>query len=624
MWHVETDYFALAIFLIMLIKESPERARKRDRQGNAFFLVLLFSIFNVTIDIISSLAMNQSTEWWMYEYAMTLYVASMPLLAAVWVCYAYVLIHRDGTHREITRGIVGIVFPYLVFVAIAISNPYTEWFFHLTDDMQYSRGALFMPVGVGFIMFYSAAGLLQVLFHWKKITPRSNAVLLVLFFLTTACFIWIQLANPGWLVINASYALVYVWCDFTVEEQRRSELYGEINRKNEELKVIAEKAESATQAKSEFLSRMSHDIRTPMNAIIGLTHLAEEEDDAQKVKTYLHSIETSSSFLLGLINDILDMSKIENGELMLKDEVYHVDEFIESINTIIKPLMDEKNIDFQMNVRTSTPCIRTDKLRFNQIFFNLLSNAAKFTPEGGRVEFLAADLPERDGKAGLRFTVRDSGVGMSKEFLQQLYDPFSQERSAEGDKQMGTGLGLPIVKSLVDIMGGTIAVQSELGEGTTFTVELYVDRAELPAPQRAGGETVDDLRGVRILLVEDNEINIYVAELMLEKLGCETVVARNGQEAVERFEASKTDEFGAILMDVRMPVMDGIEATKRIRALRRADAQTVPIIAMTADAFAEERKRTLESGMNYHLSKPIEAKLLEHVLCEHVKRGAAE
>ena len=276
MWHVETDCFALAIFLIMLIKESPERTRKRDRQSNAFFLVLLFSIVNVTIDIISSLAVNQSTEWWMYEYAMTLYVASMPLLAAVWMCYAYVLIHRDGTHREITRGIVAIVIPNLIFAAIAILSPYTEWFFHLSSDMEYSRGALFMPVGVGFIMFYSAVGLLQVIFHWKKIAPRSNAALLVLFFLTTGCFIWIQLANPGWLVINASYALVYVWCDFTFEEQRRSELYGEINRKNEELKVIAKKTESATQAKSKFLSRMSHDIRTPMNAIIGLTRLAEE------------------------------------------------------------------------------------------------------------------------------------------------------------------------------------------------------------------------------------------------------------------------------------------------------------------------------------------------------------
>ena len=369
----------------MFIKESPERARKRDRQGNAFFIVLLLSIVNVIIDIVSSLAMNQSTEWWMYEYAMTLYVASMPLLAAVWVCYEYVLIHRATPQRVILRGIVAITLPYIIYALLAITNPHTEWFFHLTSDMQYSRGALFMPIGVGFIMFYSAEGLLQALGHWKRIAPRSNAVLLILFFATTAAFIWIQLANPGWLVINASYALVYVWCDFTVEEQRRSELYGEIDRKNAELKVIAEKAESAAQAKSEFLSRMSHDIRAPMNVIIGLTRLAEEEEDAKKVHSYLHSIETSSNFLLGLINDILDMSKIENGELTLKEDVYHVEEFVGGINTIIRPLMEEKNIRFTVAMNCHVECIRTDRLRFNQIFFNLLSNAAKFTPEGGSI-----------------------------------------------------------------------------------------------------------------------------------------------------------------------------------------------------------------------------------------------
>ena len=369
----------------MFIKESPEHARKRDRQGNAFFIVLLLSIVNVIIDIVSSLAMNQSTEWWMYEYAMTLYVASMPLLAAVWVCYEYVLIHRDAPQRVILRGIVAITLPYIIYVLLAVTNPHTEWFFHLTSDMQYSRGALFMPVGVGFIMFYSAVGLLQALGHWKRIAPRLNVVLLILFFATTAAFIWSQLANPGWLVINASYARVYVWCDFTVEEQRRSELYGEIDRKNAELKVIAEKAESAAQAKSEFLSRMSHDIRAPMNAIIGLTRLAEEEEDAKKVHSYLHSIETSSNFLLGLINDILDMSKIENGALTLKEDVYHVEEFVEGINTIIRPLMEEKSIRFTVAMNCHVECIRTDRLRFNQIFFNLLSNAAKFTPEGGSI-----------------------------------------------------------------------------------------------------------------------------------------------------------------------------------------------------------------------------------------------
>lgn len=368
----------------MFIKESPEHARKRDRQGNAFFIVLLLSIVNVIIDIVSSLAMNQSTEWWMYEYAMTLYVASMPLLAAVWVCYEYVLIHRDAAARDPARhrgdhaalyhlcapchhqSAYGVVFPpderYAVFARRAL---HARWcgLYHVL----FRRGPL------------AGAGALEA--H-RPALERGAAHPL---FATTAAFIWIQLANPGWLVINASYALVYVWCDFTVEEQRRSELYGEIDRKNAELKVIAEKAESAAQAKSEFLSRMSHDIRAPMNVIIGLTRLAEEEEDAKKVHSYLHSIETSSNFLLGLINDILDMSKIENGELTLKEDVYHVEEFVGGINTIIRPLMEEKNIRFTVAMNCHVECIRTDRLRFNQISFNLLSNAAKFTPEGGSI-----------------------------------------------------------------------------------------------------------------------------------------------------------------------------------------------------------------------------------------------
>lgn len=277
MWHVETDYFALAVFVIMLIKEHSQRKTRSDIQDNAFYLVLIVSILNVIIDIISSLEMNWSTHWWSYQISMTVYIAIMPLLAAIWVCYSYVLIHKDYSVKHLNRDLIWIMIPYAVYVILALTNPFSALFFHLSRQMEYSRGTLFMPVGVGAIMFYSAFGLILVLINFKKILPRSNGFLLMVFFLVTACFIWIQLANPGWLVINASYAVIYVWCDITVEEQRRQALYNEINRKNEQLEIVAKKAESAAQAKSEFLSRMSHDIRTPMNAIIGLTHLAEEE-----------------------------------------------------------------------------------------------------------------------------------------------------------------------------------------------------------------------------------------------------------------------------------------------------------------------------------------------------------
>lgn len=620
MWHVETDYFALAVFVIMLIKEHSQRKTRSDIQDNAFYLVLIVSILNVIIDIISSLEMNWSTHWWSYQISMTVYIAIMPLLAAIWVCYSYVLIHKDYSVKHLNRDLIWIMIPYAVYVILALTNPFSALFFHLSRQMEYSRGTLFMPVGVGAIMFYSAFGLILVLINFKKILPRSNGFLLMVFFLVTACFIWIQLANPGWLVINASYAVIYVWCDITVEEQRRQALYNEINRKNEQLEIVAKKAESAAQAKSEFLSRMSHDIRTPMNAIIGLTHLAEEEENLQKVKEYLYNIDTSSDFLLGLINDILDMSKIENGELTLKEDSYTKEEFRNAINTVIKPLMDKKDIRFIFRLAANAECIRVDRLRYNQIFFNLLSNAAKFTPKGGTVEFTTEELPPLDGKKGIRFHIKDNGIGMSKEFLPHLYNPFSQERAKGGEDVKGTGLGLPIVKSLVDIMGGNISVTSEIGKGTEFIVELYVPEAE-PAEKIPVSDAMgENLKGARILLVEDNDINIYVAQLILEKAGCVVEIAKDGKEAVEHFEASEKNYYDAILMDVRMPVMNGIEATKTIRALDREDAATVPIIAMTADAFDEERKKTIEAGMNYHLSKPIEPKVLYQVLLEYMKK----
>ena len=620
MWHVETDYFALAVFVIMLIKEHSQRKTRSDIQDNAFYLVLIVSILNVIIDIISSLEMNWSTHWWSYQISMTVYIAIMPLLAATWVCYSYVLIHKDYSVKHLNRDLIWIMIPYAVYVILALTNPFSALFFHLSRQMEYSRGTLFMPVGVGAIMFYSAFGLILVLINFKKILPRSNGFLLMVFFLVTACFIWIQLANPGWLVINASYAVIYVWCDITVEEQRRQALYNEINRKNEQLEIVAKKAESAAQAKSEFLSRMSHDIRTPMNAIIGLTHLAEEEENLQKVKEYLYNIDTSSDFLLGLINDILDMSKIENGELTLKEDSYTKEEFRNAINTVIKPLMDKKDIHFIFRLAANAECIRVDRLRYNQIFFNLLSNAAKFTPKGGTVEFTTEELPPLDGKKGIRFHIKDNGIGMSKEFLPHLYNPFSQERAKGGEDVKGTGLGLPIVKSLVDIMGGNISVTSEIGKGTEFIVELYVPEAE-PAEKIPVSDTMgENLKGARILLVEDNDINIYVAQLILEKAGCVVEIAKDGKEAVEHFEASEKNYYDAILMDVRMPVMNGIEATKTIRALDREDAATVSIIAMTADAFDEERKKTIEAGMNYHLSKPIEPKVLYQVLLEYMKK----
>ena len=388
-------------------------------------------------------------------------------------------------------------------------------------------------------------------------------------------------------------------------------------RNGKRLDDALEEAKEANMAKSTFLSTMSHDIRTPMNAIIGLTGLAQKEVKMDTIKEYLEKIATSGDFLLGLINDILDMSKIENGDMQLNPEPMTMDSFIHSIDTVIRPLMEQRKINFECKVGNVPECILVDKLRFQQIFLNLLSNASKFTPENGNVSFCIDSLPVREEKTELCLVVRDTGVGMSEEFLEHLYDPFAQEKSRLSNHTKGTGLGLAIVKKLVEAMGGTIFVKSKLGEGTEFRVEIDVSVAEMENKDSAKDHIEKNLQGIKVLLVEDNEINLYMAKIILEEAGCAVSTAENGKEAVDMFAESPVETFDVILMDVRMPVMDGVEAAKAIRKSEQEDDRKIPIIAMTADAFAEERKRTADAGMNAHLTKPIDPVKLYETLMEY-------
>ena len=397
-----------------------------------------------------------------------------------------------------------------------------------------------------------------------------------------------------------------------------TKIYEVEQQKNKLLENALVEAEKANNAKTEFLSRMSHDIRTPMNAIIGMTGLAMCENNPPETMEYLSNIDSSSHFLLGLINDILDLSKIESGQIELSPQPYELCDFSRAINTVIKPLLDKKNIEFIFRMNCGSTCIFVDKLRFNQIFFNLLSNAAKFTPEGGKVEF-TSEFVERKGEVyHSRIYVKDNGIGMSEEYLPHIFESFTQENSS--DNVQGTGLGLPIVKSIIDKMGGTIEVKSELGKGTEFIVDLYFKRAAAQRKTSENGSEYEhtSLMGKHILLVEDNELNVIVARKLLEKKGCIVAVAGNGQLAIEKFSLSQEFCYDAILMDVRMPVMNGLDATKAIRQLDRADAKIVPVIAMTADAFVEEQKSMLNSGMNAHIAKPVVPEIMYETISKYI------
>ena len=523
------------------------------------------------------------------------------------------------------------IIPAAVLLILVAMTPFTGVLWSIRADCTYVRGPLFGIFTYLNFFYYCEPFIYAIVIHARKHREKEpylpQALLISLVPLLAAAVnnlvIPIYSIFPFQPFCSVLVALLgYFFMAARESDISNAQHQQAIQEALNQAQFATQQAVEASKVKSTFLSNMSHDIRTPMNAVINLTGLALKEEDPAVVKEYLNKIQISGKFLLGLINDILDMSRIESGELTLNKERLTRTEFLNTVETVVRPLMDARHLHFHSELRPGEYTILVDKLRFNQIFFNLLSNAAKFTPEGGDVWFEVSNIETENGKLHIRFVVRDNGIGMSEAFLEHLFEPFAREQSELSNARQGTGLGLPIVKNLVDAMGGTISVKSELGKGTEFVVEIYADIAERKGAPVKPLVTADTpkLDGMRVLLVEDNEVNIYVAQIILENAGCVVTTAKNGLEALNTFAASPEHAFDAILMDVRMPVMDGIEATKAIRALERSDAAGIPIIAMTADAFDEERKRTIESGMNYHLSKPVDANYLYAVLGECAKK----
>ena len=575
----------------------------------------------------------------LYVETILFYVA-MAAVLLFWTQYVTAYLESKNAFGTILRYAGRILFAIEVVVLIVnIFYPVKFWF---DENYAYQTGVMGY-----FTLFAQTLIFLITSIYTLRVTAKSEGkvrrrnLTIGLFGIAMTAMIILQIEFPLWPCYTIGYMFgICLLHSFVVEDEKseyRKELERTLQREKAQKQELAESrealqdaldaAESANKAKTAFLSNMSHEIRTPMNAIIGLNSIALNDPTAsEEVKKYLEKSVASAHHLLGIINDILDMSRIESGRMTVKNEEFLLDDALKQVNGIISVQCRDKGLVYdQRKVGKIDKYYIGDAMKLKQVLINILGNAVKFTPEGGSVSLVIEEKARFDKKAVVEFVISDTGIGMSKEFLPHIFEPFSQEESSPTGKYGSTGLGMSITKSIVELMNGTITVDSEKGKGTTFTVTITFGESDkksidndigMPALHDMSVLTAKtaDLIGRRVLLAEDVSINAEIIIMLLSMREMEVDLAENGQIAVDLFAAHEPGYYAAILMDMRMPVMGGLEATRRIRSMDKEDAKTIPIIALTANAFDEDVQRSIQAGLNAHLSKPVEPDALYETL----------
>ena len=522
------------------------------------------------------------------------FIFSVASISLFFLCYSENMYGSDMFKKRIP--LITIHIPIDVLCIIIAASYRTEWIYKYPQILMIAN-------------IYNAYSILLSLWRiHKEKNPEKRKILWQPVFYIVPFFIGIFLQCFFNTIPWANAALTITILLIFINNQQRL------------LQKKTQDAEAAVRAKSEFLSHMSHDIRTPINGMMGMLDIAQAHlNNPEKMDLCLSKMRGAADQLLSLINDVLDMSKIETGSIQLVEEPFDMIRLLNGTLAVQEIIASEKSLTIEQDIEGAIehPCVCGSPNYVRSILVNIISNAIKYTNPGGDIFVSARELSCDGEYVEFEFIVSDTGIGMSEEFAEHIFEPFTQEHAENRSSYQGTGLGMSIVKNLINKMKGTITLETKQGEGSTFTITLPVKLDMVCFEETETEEEETSIEGMKILLVEDNDLNLEVAQYILEDAGAEIIVARNGLESVELFEQSESDSFDVILMDVMMPVMDGLTATKKIRKLKRKDARTVPIIAMTANVFNEDIIAAKEAGMNEHIAKPLDFDKLIHTLAKY-------
>lgn len=609
------EYAILVIMIYIGLRCFFQRNNQLIRRFSHFVVgIIIFQIINIPVRMIDAGLAHMSQ--------ITVFVLNSAfMIAETFVTYEWFVFFEHVQDSFLIKSklvrLFGIV-PLVLITVLSIASWWTHWLFYADDAGVYHRGTLFalqivLPYTYVVVTLVSA-----VAYSITRKEKRSAVIMTIALIPALICSVLQVIAGGSYILAGLTLSAIFVYMELCMEDIRKVEKLAMLEKSKRELEEALDMANKANSAKTVFLNSMSHDIRTPMNAIIGFTDLLGENlGDEKKARDYISKIKSSSDYLLSLINNVLEMARIESGRSDLDERDISVEKSLDAVYWIFEAQMKEKHIDFIWDVNVKHNNIKCDAVKLKEILMNIINNAYKYSLPGDSVAVRIEEIPcDRDGYARIQTTVKDTGIGMSEEFLEHIFEDFTRAQTSTESGQFGTGLGMAIVKKIVDLMGGTIDVQSRQGIGTTFTVTLEHKIAEIAAENREVVKSTEDysFRGKRILLVEDNDLNAEIAQTILAGTGMTVDRAYAVIQCVDVLKGSEPGYYDMVLMDIQMPNMDGYEATRIIRQLEDKRLSEIPIIAMTANAFAEDRKQAFDAGMNGHIAKPINAENLKMTL----------